>query len=99
VEVSSGEVITFDWLEISSPEKFYELFFSLVGAPEWHGDNLNALYDSIVIGQINKLRPPFIIENINVSETHGEMKNFQKMVLDIFVDAAVENSDIETIVR
>ena len=97
--MSLEKVITFDWLKISSPERFYELFFSLAGAPEWYGNNLNALYDSVVIGNINKLRPPFTIENINVSETHGGMKDFQKMVLNIFVDATVENSDIETIVR
>jgi len=97
--VSSDEVITFDWLKISSPEKFYELFFNLVGAPDWHGDNLNALYDSLVVGQINKLKPPFVIENINVSKTAGDMKSFQKMVLDIFVDAAIENSEIETVIK
>ena len=94
-----SKVVTFDWLKFSSPEIFYPIYFKLVGAPDWHGQSLDALYDSIVVGRINKLSPRYTLENINVTETHGTIKEFQKLVLNIFLDASIENPDIELIVR
>jgi hypothetical protein len=40
---------------------FYDALFSAIGAPEWHGRNINALIDSMIWGGINKVDPPYII--------------------------------------
>jgi RNAse (barnase) inhibitor barstar len=42
-------------------DDFYEAFFKAVGAPSWHGRNLNALNDSIATGRINKVEVPYCI--------------------------------------
>jgi RNAse (barnase) inhibitor barstar len=41
---------------------FYEAILAAVEAPEWHGRNLNALYDSMIGGMINGVEPPYRIE-------------------------------------
>jgi len=36
----------------------YAAFFAAVGAPSWHGRNLDARNDSIATGQINQIELP-----------------------------------------
>ncbi len=42
-------------------DDLYDSFFSAVGAPAWHGRNLDALSDSIGGGQINAIEVPYRI--------------------------------------
>jgi len=59
-----------DWDESSEwkwMESFYDAFFQAVGAPEWHGRNLNAMNDSIGTGGINQIEVPYKIVIQNVS--------------------------------
>jgi RNAse (barnase) inhibitor barstar len=37
----------------------YDAFFKVVGAPEWHGRNFDALIDSIETGRINAVEVPY----------------------------------------
>ena len=39
----------------------YDAILPLLGAPDWHGDNVNALTESIVWGEINAVEPPFTL--------------------------------------
>ncbi|MBA3895560.1 MAG: barstar family protein [Sphingomonadaceae bacterium] len=41
---------------------FYEGLLSALGAPEWHGRNINALIDSMIYGEINTVEQPFRVE-------------------------------------
>jgi RNAse (barnase) inhibitor barstar len=41
-----------DW---ATKDDVYDAFFDVVGAPEWNGQNLDALADSIAGGQINQV--------------------------------------------
>ncbi len=45
----------------TTPDNVYHAFFEAVGAPIWHGHNLNALRDSICVGRINKIDLPYSI--------------------------------------
>ncbi len=47
-----------DW---SQPDDFYRALLGELGAPEWHGHNLDALWDSITGSGINEVNPPFRI--------------------------------------
>lgn len=85
-------VIVLDWSVITTTEMFFENIFSQIKAPDWHGDNLNALYDSMVVGGINEEEPPYVISNMNVSKIPSDMADFQKEVLMIFIDSAVRYS-------
>ncbi len=41
------------------PDDFYDALFARLGAPEWHGRNFNALRDSIGVGDVNRIEPPY----------------------------------------
>lgn len=45
-----------DW---ATKDDVYKAFFRVVGAPEWHGRNLDALADSIRGGSINQVEVPY----------------------------------------
>ena len=47
-----------DW---TSTEDFYDAVLPLLGAPDWHGRNLNALIDSILVEGVNSVAPPYVI--------------------------------------
>jgi RNAse (barnase) inhibitor barstar len=40
---------------------FYNALLAALGAPAWHGRNLNALIDSMIYGGINAVEPPYSI--------------------------------------
>jgi len=66
----------------TTPDDVYDSFFAVVGAPEWHGRNFNALIDSIETGNINEIEVPYRLIITN-SASVGE--GARKMVND-FVD-------------
>lgn len=45
----------------TSANEFYTSYLAAVEAPEWHGRNLDALWDSLTAGGINQRNPPFRI--------------------------------------
>ena len=42
---------------------------------------------------------PIYFKLVGAPDCHGTIKEFQKLVLNIFLDASIENPDIELIVR
>ena len=72
-----------DW---ASKDDVYDAFFHVVGAPEWHGRNLDALADSIAGGQINRVEVPYrlVIRNYNLIGTAA------KEITDKFVNLVRE---------
>ncbi len=89
--------ITINWQEIGSEEQFYNQFLPQVQAPEWHGRNLNALTDSIVTGDINKIEPPFTIISKNSDNIPSSLKEFQDTVFEIFNEAIEAKRDIKVV--
>jgi RNAse (barnase) inhibitor barstar len=67
--IGVGEVVL-DASNWTTPNDFYDSFFSAVGAPDWHGRNLDALNDSIATGNINQIEVPYriVIENLSQAE-------------------------------
>lgn len=53
--------------EWQNPDNFWDDFLESLGAPEWHGRNLDALHDSIGTGSINKIEVPYRIVVQDVS--------------------------------
>lgn len=60
------------WMKILD---FYQDLLKALGAPEWHGRNLNALIDSMIWGGINELDPPYIVRIENLSLTSEEIRD------------------------
>ena len=69
-----------------TPDDFYSALLPELGAPGWHGRNLNALFDSLY-GGINQLEPPFAISVAGVQSQTMEMKAFLDNVATVFEDA------------
>jgi RNAse (barnase) inhibitor barstar len=73
-----------DW---ATKDDVYNTFFHAVGAPEWHGRNLDALADSIAGGQINQVEVPYrlVIQNYNLIGTAAKemADNFVNLVREL----------------
>jgi RNAse (barnase) inhibitor barstar len=66
------------------PDDFYEALLPRLGAPDWHGRNLDALNDSIFNGQINRVEPPYHISVKGTASLSGDMRVFLRKVRRIF---------------
>lgn len=62
---TSLEIIRLDASDWAGVQDFYDAVLPALGAPDWHGTNVNALVESMVQGDINKVEPPFRIEILN----------------------------------
>lgn len=47
-------------------DDFYDALLKAIGAPDWHGRNVNALADSMICGGINLLEAPYTIRILYV---------------------------------
>lgn len=53
------KVVKLNAFRWASAQDFYAALLSGLGAPDWHGRNVNALVDSMIYGDINALEQPF----------------------------------------
>lgn len=56
-----------------SEDDFFIAIKRALGAPDWHGHNLNALVDSIVVGDMNEINLPFRLSIHNISKAPEEV--------------------------
>jgi RNAse (barnase) inhibitor barstar len=70
----------------SSPADFYAALLPKLGAPDWHGRNLDALYDGLC-GGINAVEPPFAVEIAGTAELSPELVAFLAKVEEVFAGA------------
>jgi RNAse (barnase) inhibitor barstar len=57
------------WL---TKEDFYTSLLTSVGAPDWHGHNLDALRDSIIGGDINQVNLPLAFRIVDIDAMSDE---------------------------
>ena len=82
------KTITLEAHAWTSPDDFYDALLPQLGAPEWHGRNLDALDDSIFSGDINAVEPPFRVQVTQTDCLTDEMKHFLRRVERVFVEGA-----------
>ncbi len=82
-EIEDAPVIQFNASEWKSDSDFFDAYFNAVGAPVWHGRNLDALNDSIGTGGINKLDVPYRIVVRNPSSATAEIRELVKNFADL----------------
>ena len=51
---------------------FYDALLGGLGAPDWHGRNIQALIDSMIVGAINAVEAPFRIVITGLRSAQGE---------------------------
>ncbi|MGO2371780.1 MAG: barstar family protein [Pseudoalteromonas prydzensis] len=89
-----------DWSLIKSEDQFYDLLLSQVGAPNWHGHNLDTIAESLIAGSINSNELPYKLMYVNSSVNLSGLKPFKIKVLMVFSEAAIEQScEIEFCVK
>jgi RNAse (barnase) inhibitor barstar len=84
--VRSGvEEIELDGATWKRTDDFYASYLAAVGAPDWHGRNLDALWDSLTGGDINRCNPPFHIRIRGATRMSDEareiVRRFRSLVL------------------
>lgn len=58
----------------TTPNDFYEALLPRLGAPDWDGHNLGALWDSITGGDLHSVNPPFRIQISGLDVMPSECK-------------------------
>ncbi|WP_341208158.1 barstar family protein [uncultured Sphingomonas sp.] len=66
---------------------FWAALLPALGAPDWHGPNLDALYDGLVAGE-NRVRPPLTIEIAVSTPLPEPLTAYLDRVRRVFADAA-----------
>ena len=66
--------ITLDASKWEEPLDFYDAILPALGAPEWHGRNLNALTESMVWGEINTIEPPYTVQIVATKNLSPEIQ-------------------------
>jgi RNAse (barnase) inhibitor barstar len=73
-------------------DDFYNALLTALGAPPWHGRNLDALNDSIGGDDINAVRLPFQIRITNTVSTPPELLRYLQQFAELVTDLRTRNS-------
>jgi RNAse (barnase) inhibitor barstar len=80
--------LTLDGAGCATKDDVYSAFFHVVGAPEWHRRNFDALNDSIANGSINEVEVPYRLVLKNYDLISGEAKKMTDDFVDLIEIAA-----------
>ena len=69
-------VIALDGRGWRSYDDFFNALLPALGAPDWHGRNYAALLDSISVGGINEVEPPYRIEISGARHMSADLLRF-----------------------
>lgn len=72
-----------DW---RAPADFYAAFLPAVGAPEWTGPSLDALYDGLVAG-LYRVTSPFAVQVTGTAALPATLLTYLERVRVVFDDA------------
>lgn len=78
-----------------SQEDFFIALLPKLGAPNWHGHNLDALWDSLVAGQINSTKPPYSITFISADKIPEFLKVYPLRFEELIKEMQLEGVDIQ----
>lgn len=78
-----------------TPDDFYVAFLDAIGAPPWHGHNLDALCDSITGGDINQTNPPLRVRITGIDQTSDDCKELIDRFKALIRDARAKGTPVE----
>ncbi|WP_299022668.1 barstar family protein [uncultured Photobacterium sp.] len=88
-----------DWKQLSTKSEFYTMFLEQVDAPNWHGRNLDALYDGLLDERLIKLTLPVCFVNKNSSSVKLELECFQQSVFELVDEVASQRKGISLLIE
>jgi RNAse (barnase) inhibitor barstar len=77
------------------PGDIYKSLLSSLEAPAWHGRNLDALWDSIVGGNLNGINPPFLILVTGTHSLPEGCKTLLSRINELLSEANALGIDVE----
>jgi RNAse (barnase) inhibitor barstar len=81
-----------DW---ATKDDVYNAFFHAVGAPEWHGRNLDALAGSISGGSINQVEVPYRLVIKSYDQIGPDAKAMTDRFINLVHELATEGCPVE----
>lgn len=87
------KVIALDASAWQSVDDFYSALLPKLGAPAWHGRNLDALLDSLS-SDINDVAQPFGVQLQNSAGLPPSMAEFLREVVTVFQFARERGADV-----
>ena len=84
--------ISLDASEWRDRDDFYDALLPALGAPTWHGRNLDALNDSISGGDISAIRLPIRIEITNSAAVPSELRDYLAKFADLITDLKTDRA-------
>ena len=86
--VQSGvQEIELDGATWTRTDDFYVSYLAAVGAPDWHGRNLDAVWDSLTGGGINRCNPPLHIRIRGTTRMSDEAREIVHRFRGLVVEA------------
>jgi RNAse (barnase) inhibitor barstar len=82
--------INIDVSECQTTDAIFEALLSELGAPEWHGYNLDALWDSITCDDINATKPPYHVAMRGTKDVPTELARLLSQIQRLFDEAKKE---------
>lgn len=90
----AGQPVSTITLDAKPWLRFRDIYAALLpalGAPDWHGPNLDAVYDALVAGHY-RVASPFTVTIRNVAVTTGEVRAYLDRLVTVFDDARAQYS-------
>ncbi len=79
-------------LDAAGWQDFRDIYAALLpalGAPDWHGPNLDAVYDALVAGHY-RIRPPIVVTVQAVNQASQSMRTYLARLVTVFDDAQAQ---------
>lgn len=80
------KTLKMDVSECKTVDDVYRRLLVILDAPDWHGRNLDALWDGI-IGEINGLSPPYCIEVVGYKDAPEPVSALLSRIQAVFEEA------------
>ena len=81
----------------TTPDDLYNALLPSLGAPDWHGHNLDALWDSITRGGINLVNPPFTVRITGVAVMPPNCKALVDRFVALLSEARAEGFAVDVV--
>jgi RNAse (barnase) inhibitor barstar len=82
--------IELDATNWTTAQDFYNALLSKIGAPKFHGRNINALVDSMIWGGINKVDPPYTVRIRGVAQLSKDVRDHVELAENALRQARAE---------
>jgi RNAse (barnase) inhibitor barstar len=92
--MKTTQVITLDASDWQDVVAFYDAACVAVGAPHWHGRNLNAFVDSMVYGGINAIEAPYTLRFVGLSNASDAVRSGVSEFIAVINDAQGSDTGI-----